>query len=138
MENAKKIIREFEGLKLKAYKCPAGIWTIGYGHTKGVASGQVIDNTAAEQFLDDDAEEALQGVRSCVTVDLTENQEAALVSFVFNLGVGSLRKSTLLKLLNAGQDPSDEFIKWNKASGVVLNGLTRRREAETGLWRLQA
>lgn len=134
METAKKLIREFEGLKLKAYKCPADVWTIGYGHTKNVEEGQVIDNDEAENFLDADAEEALKGIKSVVTVELTENQEAALISFVFNLGIGNLKKSTLLKVVNAGEDPSGEFLKWNKGGGVVLAGLTRRRQAEADLW----
>lgn len=134
------LIKSFESLQLKAYQCPAGVWTIGYGHTKGVKQGDVIDEKQADQFLKEDCIEAEKAVNA-QNLTLSQNQFDALVSFVFNVGVGNFQTSTLLKKakLNAA-DPTiaDEFAKWNKArvKGVlsVLNGLTRRRQAESDLY----
>lgn len=133
---ARALIREFEGLRLVAYRCPAGVWTIGYGHTRGVKRGQIISPGQAECYLSEDILDAKDAIARQVRVPLTKNQLAALISWVFNLGEGNLRKSTLLKKLNAGDYdvvPS-EMKKWNKAGGKVLPGLTRRREAEAELW----
>lgn len=134
--DGKSIIRKFEGCKLKSYLCPAGKWTIGYGHTFGVKSGRVISKAEAEVLLDHDYQEALNGVESVVKVPLTENQLEALTSFVFNLGVGALKGSTLLKKLNAGDiaGAANEFDKWVFAAGVKLNGLIARRAAEKELF----
>ncbi len=128
-----EIIKEFEGLKLEAYKCPAGVWTIGYGHTAGVKPGQKIDLQDAEAMLLDDMMDADDCIGDWVDIELTDNERAALISFIFNLGCGAFRGSTLLKLLNADGDRNAiaaQFLRWNKAGGKVLNGLTRRREAE--------
>ena len=100
-EKAKALIREFEGLRLEAYKCPAGVLTIGYGHTSGVKEGMSITEAEAEQLLDADVESAAAQVKSAVKVELNANQLDALIDFVFNLGIGNLRSSTLLKKLNA-------------------------------------
>ena len=126
------LIKKFEGCRLEAYKCPAGIWTIGYGHTKGVKDGQIITQEQAEEFLREDLRIFEQTVESCVKVPLSQNQFDALVSFCYNCGSGALKTSTLLRLLNEGNYSSaaDQFLRWNKAGGKVLVGLTRRREEE--------
>lgn len=133
------LIKQFEGLVLKAYPDPASggdPWTIGYGHTKGVQKGDVITEEKAEQYLYEDAMEAWTGVLDCVTVQLEQWELDALTSFVFNLGIGNLKSSTLLRKLNAGdrKGAADEFLRWNKAAGKVMAGLTRRRSAERTLF----
>lgn len=140
VEIAKPLIRKFEGLRLRAYRDTGGIWTIGYGHTRGVTAGMVITEAQAEVFLEEDITIALADVRALVTVPLTASQEAALVSFVFNLGRTRLAASTLLRELNKGNytRAAEEFLKWNKGRVknklVVLDGLTKRREAERRLF----
>lgn len=136
----KDIIKKWEGLRLKAYLCPAGVPTIGYGHTYNVKMGQTISVAQAELFLDHDYQDAEEQVLSLVKVPLTENQLGALTSFVFNLGVGNLRISTLLRKLNQGdyRGAAEQFGAWNKArvNGVltVLDGLTKRRADEKNLF----
>lgn len=133
------LIKEFEGLRLRAYKDAVGVTTIGYGTTRingrPVQMGTVITQTQAEQYLRADVEEFEKCVSTTVKVPLNENQFAALVSFTYNLGCGNLRKSTLVRRLNAGDYAvGNEFPKWNKAGGKVLKGLVRRREAERELF----
>lgn len=131
-----ELIKSFEGLFLTAYKCPAGIWTIGYGHTKGVKQGQQITANKAEEFLREDVAQFEKDVLK-QNLKLTQNQFDALVSFVFNVGGGNFQKSTLLRKAKVNSnDPSikDEFLRWNKAAGKVLPGLTRRRQAEADLY----
>lgn len=132
------LIKKFEGCRLEAYKCPAGIWTIGYGHTKGVKDGMIITQEQAEEFLREDLRIFEQTVESCVKVPLSQNQFDALVSFCYNCGSGALRTSTLLRLLNEGKysEAGEQFLRWNKAGGKVLVGLTRRREEERELFLL--
>lgn len=132
------LIKKFEGCRLEAYKCPAGIWTIGYGHTKGVKDGMIITQEQAEEFLREDLRIFEQTVESCVKVPLSQNQFDALVSFCYNCGSGALRTSTLLRLLNEGNYSSaaDQFLRWNKAGGKVLVGLTRRREEEREMFKI--
>lgn len=128
-----EIIKECEGLQTKAYICPAGILTIGYGHTgKDVTKDLVITETQAEDLLRQDVKNAEKTVRTYVKVQLTQGQFDALVSFVFNLGAGNFKSSTLLKKLNANDiaGAADEFLRWNKSGGKVLPGLTKRRERE--------
>lgn len=131
------LIQEFEGLRLQAYK-PVwdDPWTIGAGHTKGVYEGMVITEEEAWEFLREDVKDAEDTVNELVEVKLTDNQFAALVSFVFNLGSSSFQISTLLKKLNDSdyEGASKEFLRWNKAGDVILPGLTRRREAEKALF----
>ena len=136
MQNAREIIKHFEGLKLESYKCPAGIWTVGWGHTSGVVKGDKITEKVAEQFLDYDISWAGKAVDELVKVPLTQNQKDALISFVFNLGKGKLMGSTLLRKLNSGdyQGAALEFDKWVYAGGQKLNGLIRRRAAERQLF----
>lgn len=130
------LIKAFEGLRLNAYRCPAGVPTIGYGHTKDVVMGTKITAEDAEELLRGDLEVFEDGVAEAVKLSLTQGQFDALVSFSFNLGVGALRKSTLLKKLNMGdiEGAADEFLKWNRAGGKVLPGLVKRRKAERELF----
>jgi lysozyme len=131
-----EIIKQFEGLRLEAYKCPADVWTIGYGHTNKVKQGDVITEGEADILLALDVQEAERAVSSYVDVDINQNQFDALVSFVYNLGAGNFKSSTLLKKLNQGDylGAANEFHRWNKAGGKVLRGLVRRREAEANLF----
>lgn len=136
-----ELIKSFEGLSLTAYKCPAGVWTIGFGHTgtvdgKLIASGMKITEAKATELLKKDLAEFEAAVNGCVKAPITQNMFDALVSFAFNVGAGALRRSTLLQKLNKSDydGAADEFPKWNKAGGVVLNGLVRRRLAERKLF----
>jgi GH24 family phage-related lysozyme (muramidase) len=136
------LLTEFEGLRLKAYIDPVGIWTIGYGHTSAageplVASGLVITKDEAGEILKRDMGQYEEGVRKYVKVDLTQGQFDALTDFAYNAGVGALQKSTLLKKVNAGKfdEVPAEFMKWTKGGGRELPGLVRRRRAEVKLWR---
>nr|WP_241389545.1 lysozyme [Serratia proteamaculans]ANV21598.1 Mur1 [Serratia proteamaculans]ULG13358.1 Mur1 [Serratia proteamaculans]ULG13571.1 Mur1 [Serratia proteamaculans]ULG13683.1 Mur1 [Serratia proteamaculans]ULG15134.1 Mur1 [Serratia proteamaculans] len=134
--NGLKLIKHFEGLRLRAYQCSANVWTIGYGHTAGVGPDDVITEEQAISFLRQDVAESERAVNQYVHVPLTQNQFDALVSFVFNLGVGNFRTSTLLKKLNAGDydGAAQEFGRWIHAGGKALPGLVRRREAESALF----
>lgn len=129
-----------EGLRLKAYLCPAGIPTLGYGHTRGVKLGMTCTAAQAELWLLEDLREARASVLRLVKVSLTDGQLAALIDFVFNLGADALRRSTLLGLLNKGMyaNVPAQLRRWNKAqvNGRTrpLDGLTKRREAEVRLW----
>jgi lysozyme len=136
-EKGLKLIKRFEGLKLSAYYCPGGILTIGYGHTgKDVFQGQRITVQQAEDLLRKDVERFEKAVERLVTVELSQEQFDALVSFTYNLGEGALAKSTLLKVLNRGEysKAAVQFDQWNKAGGKVLAGLVARREAEEQLF----
>lgn len=130
------LIKEFEGFRANAYLCSAGVPTIGYGHTRGVKLGDVCTREEAEEWLKEDVEAAERCVNQTVAVPLTENEFSALVSFVFNLGCGNFRKSTLLKLLNESRhdEAAMEFRRWDRAGGMVLAGLTKRRLAEQRLF----
>ena len=130
------LIKQFEGLYLKAYRCPAGVPTIGYGHTAGVAMGQTITQQQADDYLRRDVRQFERAVARLVTVPLTQGQFDALVSFAFNLGEGALAQSTLLRMLNDGDyaGAAAQFERWNKAGGRVLPGLVRRRAAERALF----
>jgi lysozyme len=138
--SGKNLIKEFEGFRATAYLCPAGIWTIGYGTTKvngkNVKQSAKVTTEEAEVLLEEDLKKFEDGVNASVSVELTQNQFDAIISFVYNLGIGSLQKSTLLKKLNAGltNEAADEFLKWDKAKGKRLPGLTRRRKAERELF----
>lgn len=125
-------VKGFEGFKANAYKCPAGVWTIGYGTTENVDAGDVVTESEAEQLLVNDLLEAADAVNDLVDVDLDQSQYDALCSFVYNVGREAFRNSTLLKLLNAGnyEGASGQFQRWNKANGQVLAGLSKRRDAE--------
>ena len=131
-EEGVALIRHFEGCSLDAYLCPAGVWTIGYGHTGDVKQGDVIDQEKAEALLIEDLEEFEGYVTALCQRSLEQCQFDALVSWVFNLGPSHLKSSTLLRRLNAGDLGAvpDEIRRWNKAGGRVLGGLVKRREAE--------
>jgi lysozyme len=127
------LIKRFEGLRLQAYHDIVGVLTIGYGHTgPDVAEDMVINASDAETLLRQDTLKFENGVEKSVKVPLTQGQFDALVSFSYNVGLGSLRKSTLLKKLNAGdyQGASREFERWNRAGGKVVLGLVVRRKLE--------
>ena len=130
------LIKHFEGCELEAYKCAAGVWTIGYGHIKGVTSNSVITQEQAEQMLVEELNEYEGYINNMVTVPLSQNQFDALVSWVYNLGGGNLKASTLLKVVNSGEfnGVPEQIMRWNKAGGKVLEGLTRRRQAEADLF----
>ena len=130
------LIKQYEGLRLEAYLCPAGVPTIGYGHTKGVKIGQKITEDQADKLLADDFLEAESEAAKLITVPLTVNQLDALASFVFNLGASKLLGSTLRRKLNTGdyKGAAEEFDKWVFAGGKKLNGLIARRAAESKLF----
>lgn len=134
------LIEQFEGFSSVAYKCPAGIWTIGYGSTMidgvPVVEGQVIIRQKALDDLYQRVAELAKQIDKLVDVDLTNNQLNALIDFCYNLGIGNFRLSALLKKLNQEnyQGAADELLRWNKSGGKVLPGLTRRREAERDLF----
>lgn len=131
------VIKKHEGLRLEAYlPTPNDVWTIGYGHTHTTKQGMKITEAQAEKFLYLDIAWAEEAVNTLVKVRLTQNQFDALVSFVFNVGAGAFSKSTLLRLLNAGdyEGAANQFLRWNKQKGKVLNGLTRRRQEEMELF----
>lgn len=141
-QEAINLIKEHEGCRLKAYKCPAGIDTIGYGNTyyedgTKVKPGDVITQDRADKLLMFILEGFLKSILKVLKVNLTPNQIGAIVSFVYNVGLGNFLKSTLLKKLNGNpNDPTikDEFMKWNKANGKELAGLTKRRQKEAELY----
>ena len=135
-EEGKALIKKFEGCELEAYKCPAGIWTIGFGFTKSVKEGDIWSQSHAEEMLDIELEEYEEYVTDLVDVPLNENQFSSLVAWCYNLGPTNLVQSTLLSKLNAGlyEDVPHEIKRWNKANGEVLEGLVRRREAEALLF----
>lgn len=125
-------IQEFEGLRLTAYKCPAGVWTIGFGHTKGVKMGQTITKAQAETLLRGDLLPCEEYVRG-LNLELTQGQFDALVDFCFNLGTAALQRSTLLQKIRTKADEQTirgEFAKWVNAGGVRLQGLVKRRTWE--------
>jgi len=131
-----ELIKQFECFREEAYLCPAGVWTIGYGHTKDVCEGDRITREKAIEYLRADLNHAENAVRNNVKVPLTQNQYDSLVSFVFNIGVNAFKNSTLLRKLNSGDytGASEEFQRWNKVTTdgekKVCNGLIKRREKE--------
>lgn len=138
-EKGLKLIKEFEGCILKQYKDAVGLWTIGWGHLikEGEQFPSRITQEEADSLLLKDLRIFEEGVSRLVRVPLSQNQFDALVSFSFNVGLGALERSTLLKKLNQGKvgETAEEFKKWNKAGGKVLRGLTRRRSAEEALFK---
>lgn len=130
------LIKQWEGLRLEAYRCDAGVWTIGYGHTASAYEGMKITLEQAERLLVQDLDVFENAVSRAVKVDLSDNQFAALVSWAYNVGVGAMQKSSLIRKLNAGDYGSvpGELARWNKVKGKVNRGLSNRRAAEIGLW----
>ena len=138
-QNCYDLIKEFEGCKLEAYPDPATHGepiTIGVGHTGGVKLGDVITQEQADEYLVNDVAYSAKAVNQMVAVSITQNEFDALCSFAFNLGIGNLRNSTLLRKLNSGDknNAANQFLVWNMAGGRLMAGLTRRREAERTLF----
>jgi len=138
-----ELIKQFEGLSLTPYVCSGGINTIGYGNTyytngkKVTLQDQPITKQQAEELLKHSLSTYEKAVDSFCRDDISQSQFDALVSFAYNLGTGALQKSTLIKKVNANPKDvtiADEFLKWNKAAGRVLAGLTKRRQAEANLY----
>lgn len=131
------LIKNFEGCRLTAYRCPANILTIGYGHTgSDVVTGQKITQEQAEKLLKSDLLVHCNNVSRLVKAPLTQNQFDALVSFEFNVGYGNFASSTMLKLLNQKKyrEAAAQFDRWVYANKKVLAGLVRRRAAEKTLF----
>ena len=136
------IIKKYEGLKLEAYICPAGVATVGFGSTfypdgRRVKLGDKITIQEAESILLHDIKRFEKEVRNSVKIEITNNQLSALISFTYNVGASAFRKSTLLRKVNA--NPTDltihnEFMRWTRAGGKVLPGLVKRRSEESKLY----
>lgn len=139
-ERGLELIKEFEGIRLGAYPDPGTggePWTIGYGHTgREVRPGLRITLQEADRMLEDDLLKFERGVEALVNVPLEQHEFDALVSFTFNCGLGNLKSSTLLLLLNEGdkEEAALQFLRWNRANQKVMAGLTRRRQAEMALF----
>lgn len=133
MKTSKKgidLIKSFEGCRLTAYKCPAGVWTIGYGHTEGVKEGQSITQEKADLYLALDLEK-YEGYVEATNLQLNQNQFDALVSFAYNCGYGNLKSLVKNRTLT---QIAEAMLLYNKANGTVLSGLVRRRQAEHDLF----
>jgi GH24 family phage-related lysozyme (muramidase) len=141
-ERGLKLIKEFEGCKLKAYQCPAGIWTIGigsthYGDGTPVTKNRTLPNEGAAIALLAATIGQYEKAVNATGVELTQNEYDALVCLCYNIGAGNFFKSTLVKMLKAGDDKAEiakQFLRWDKAGGKPLAGLTRRRNAEAELF----
>lgn len=137
LERAKALTRQSEGFSPTAYQDPGGVWTIGYGQTGSVAKqGSTCTREQAEQWLDQNYQTIVRQIRQVVTVDLNDNQLGALCDFVYNLGIGNLKSSTLLAMLNMGDydGACDQLSRWVYQNKVKLNGLVTRRQREQQLW----
>lgn len=132
------LIKQFEGLRLEAYRCPAGVLTVGYGSTgPHVKSGLIIDEAKAEEWLRKDCRRFETGVEAMIgSVPTTDDQFSAMVSLSFNIGLGKFATSTVLKRHKLGNriGAANAFLLWNRGGGQVLKGLIRRREAERNLY----
>ena len=130
------LIKKFEGCELESYQDAVGVWTIGYGHTKNIKEGMTISKEQADNMLLNELDEYCEYVEKAVDVTLKQCEFDALVAWTYNLGPTNLNESTMLKKLNNKeyQDVPHEIKRWNKAGGKVLEGLVRRREAESLLF----
>ncbi len=126
----------FESCRLAAYQDSKGVWTIGWGHTRGVKEGDTCTQEQADAWLLEDVQEAVDAVNRFVTAPLTQHQFDALVDFCFNAGQGNFASSTMLRLLNAGdyEAADQQFARWDMCGGVHLYGLARRRAGEAELF----
>lgn len=134
--DAYELIKQFEGLRLKAYLCPAGIWTIGYGHTSDVSPNSCITIQEADEYLHRDVA-SVELQLNKLNLSLSQCQWDAIVSFVFNVGIGNFKASTLLAKIRINPDDNsimDEFLRWVYANGKVMRGLHKRRLAEMKLY----
>lgn len=136
-------IQQFEGLKLKAYKDSVGIWTIGFGNIfnldtgNPIKEGDEITQETADRWLKIEVDQLQTKLKKVITVPLTDNQLTAITSLAYNIGFGAFKRSTLLRLLNAGaskEEVAKQFLRWNKAGGKEVKGLTNRRQAEFNLF----
>lgn len=142
-QKGKDLIMQFEGLKLSAYQDSVGIWSIGYGNTfyedgKPVKKGDIITHNRAIELFNLIVKRFEVGVDELVTSNVNQNQFDALVCLSYNIGLGNFKSSSLLKMVN--KSPNDttiylQFLRWNKAKGKVIEGLTRRRMAESNLYK---
>lgn len=141
MTTAIDLIKKFEGFRSAPYLCPAGKWTIGYGFT--TLAGKVVTEKTppltmqeGDNILKQEVNNISVDISKLLSVSVTQNQMSALVDFTFNLGIGNLKASSLLKRLNLGdyQGAANEFPKWNHCNEKPLEGLTRRRQAERDLF----
>ncbi len=135
------LIKEFEGFRSEAYLCPANIWTIGYGNTfyldgEKVKRGDKISREKAEELLKVTVQIFSDHVNKLLKIPVTSNQFSALVSLTYNIGVDAFKNSTLLKVLNQGNytEAGNQFLRWNKANGKILEGLNKRRRRERKLF----
>jgi lysozyme len=136
-ETGLALIRTFEGYSATPYRCPAGVWTIGHGHTHGVTKDSPpVTEEIAERLLIQDVEVVEKDMKRLITRRLDDNQWSACVSWVFNIGAAKIRGTRTLTLLNGGHlmDFANALLLWDKAAGKVLPGLTRRRHAERALF----
>ena len=133
---AEEFVSGWEGLELTAYPCSAGGWTIGSGHTKGVKKGDTCTEEQAKKWLIEDLADTQSRLARYINVPVTQNEFIALVSLAFNVGVGNLSRSKLLRKLNSGdrEGAAEEFLDFDLANGKRLAGLTRRRKAEHDLF----
>ena len=144
-ERGLALIKEFEGCKLSAYQCPAGVWTIGigsthYGDGTPITKGRTLPNEKAAIALLAATIGQFEKAVNAMNVELTQNEFDALVSLTYNIGAGNLASSTLVKMLKAGDNKAEiakQFLRWNKAGGKEMAGLTRRRKAESELFLMQ-
>ena len=136
-------IQQFEGLKLKAYKDSVGIWTVGFGNIfnldtgNPIKEGDEISLETAERWLKIEVDNLQAKMIKVITVPLNDNQWTALTSLTYNIGFGAFKRSTLLRLLNAGaskEEVAKQILRWNKAGGKEIKGLTNRRKAESNLF----
>lgn len=134
--NGLEFTKGFEACRLTAYQDSGGVWTIGWGSTRDVHPGMVITQAQADALLVKDMQVAVDAVNRLVTVPLSQNQFDALTDWTFNLGEGTLARSTLLRVLNAGKYDyaADQFLAWDHLGGKVVDGLLRRRRAERDLF----
>ena len=129
-------IKGFEACSLQAYKCPAGVWTIGYGHTQGVKDGQTITQAQADTLLKGDIL-PVETYLNSMSIDFTQGQFDALVDFCFNLGIAKFKSSTLYNKVVLKSSDSDiivQFNRWTYGGGKKLNGLVKRRTWEAAQW----
>lgn len=130
------IIKNYEGCKLQAYLCPAGVWTIGYGHTKGVTKGMSISQSQADMFLKEDIK-PIETFLNGMCINFTQNQFDSLCSWCFNLGLGKFKSSTMYKYIVAKKSDieiTDQMIRWHNAAGKPLLGLKKRRCTEANMF----
>lgn len=135
-QNGINLIKKWEGFRSHAYLCPSGVWTCGYGTTRGVTANTIFDEKTAEKFLYQDITSFEVALNSLVKVPLTQNQYDALLSLMYNIGVGAFKNSTLLKDLNARNYylAGHEFSRWVYSGNNVLQGLVNRRKDEFSLF----